>query len=126
MEQEGQASNIDDAPMGYSDPRIDDLTVNELAAFYDAAVAAADAFGAHMLDRRIGDGSVVEDAMLDFETHIGRLTDRIANAMQNATPHGLSERRNRDDVLIRHELRCGTSMAAIAALAASLALERPN
>ncbi|QRG07927.1 hypothetical protein EZH22_06070 [Xanthobacter dioxanivorans] len=100
--------------------------MNELAAFYDAAVAAADAFGAHMLDRRIGDGSIVEDAMLDFETHIGGLTDRIASAMQAAVPGTLTERDNRSAVLIRHELRCGTSMGAIAALAAALAIGRAS
>lgn len=126
MEQAVHAHITDDAPRGYSDPRIDGLTVNELAAFYDAVVAAAEAYGTHILDRRIGDGSIAEDAMLDFESHIGGLTDRISDAMRSRTPVGLVERRNRSEVLIRHELRCGSSMAAIAALAASLAIERAS
>lgn len=126
MEQAGQAASAENGPEGYSDPRIDDLTVNQLAAFYDAAVAAADAFGAHMLDRRIGDGSVAEDAMLDFETHIGWLTDRIAEAMRPTVPKTSTEEFNRGNVLLRHELRCGTPMNKIAALAGSLAVERLN
>ncbi|MFS8037716.1 hypothetical protein ACI7BZ_12280 [Xanthobacter sp. AM11] len=101
------------------------MSVNELAAFYDAVVAAAEAYGAHMLDFRITDGASL-DAMLDFKSHIGGLTDRISDAMRSRTPVGLWERRNRSEVLIRHELRCGSSMAAIAALAASLAIERTS
>lgn len=126
MEQSGQSPSAEDAPEGYSDPRIDGLTVNQLAAFYDAAVAAADAFGAHMADRRIGDGSLAEDAMLDFETHIGWLTDRIADAMRARVPQTTTEQFNYGSVLLRHELRCGTAMSKITALAASLAIERLN
>lgn len=109
----------------FHDPRTKNMTLTELSALYDALAAAKDAFGARITDNRVKFGPC-EDMMIDFEDSLGKWVDGVVGAIRTRRPSTLTERDLRSDVLIRHELNCGTEMAGIARLATALAVESFN
>lgn len=105
----------------YEDPRIDHLSIAQLAALYEAVNAASDALFLFYRDVRV-EGSVCEDILGDLGEMLRPLGDSLNGRMECRRPMS-GEHWDRSKVLLSDALRAGVSIAAITDLARSLSTE---